>query len=46
MSEGELGSTARVAVSAQESLAGGRPKYRQDAASRPTVLPPKGAYAA
>ena len=40
---GELGSTASIALSAQESSSAGLPKYRQAAASSPTTLPPKGA---
>ena len=46
MSEGEFGRTAKVAASAQDNSAGGRPKYLQEAASSPTTLPPKGAWEA
>ena len=45
-SEGALGNTANVAISAQLSCCGLRPKYRQAAASSPTTLLPKGALLA
>ena len=44
MSEGAFGRTANVAASPQDSSVGGLPKYRHEAASKPTTLPPKGAW--
>ena len=46
MLDGEFGSTASVAASAQLNSPAGLPKYLHDAASIPTTLPPKGACAA
>ena len=43
MSPGLLGRTASSAHSAHESVRGSRPKYRHDAASKPTTFPPNGA---
>jgi len=41
-----LGSTARQAASAQDNSLASLPKYLHEAASKPTILPPKGAFAA
>jgi hypothetical protein len=41
-----LGSTASVAHSAHESVSGSRPNHRHEAASKPTTLPPNGAWEA
>ncbi len=43
---GLLGSTASAAHSAHERVSGSRPNQRHDAASKPTTLPPNGAFEA
>src|SRR5271154_6161590 len=43
INDGEFGSTASIAASAQERSREPLPKYRQQAASSPTTFPPKGA---
>jgi hypothetical protein len=46
ISPGSWGRTARYAASAQLNFSGPRPKYIHEAASIPTMFPPKGALAA